>query len=164
MLKDKIRKIKKSIKAVADFLTFNALEIKGVKKNENSFDGIIVGEILEISKHPNADKLQLTKVNVGKKVLDIVCGAYNIKVGDKVPVALVGTKLPASSTGGLSVSAQGGSAISREIKEVEIRGAKSVGMLCAQDELGLGSDHSGIMILNEKTKIGMKFTEYIKFK
>lgn len=110
-----------------------------------SFEGIVVGKILEISKHPNADRLQLTKVDVGEKTLDIVCGAKNIKIGQKVPVAMVGTKLP----NGL------------EIKEAEIRGQKSFGMLCAQDELGLGSDHSGIMILNENAEIGTKFAEYI---
>jgi phenylalanyl-tRNA synthetase beta chain len=106
---------------------------------------VVIGKILEIAKHPNADKLQLTKVDVGGNILDIVCGAKNIEVGQKVPVATVGTKMP----NGL------------EIKEAEIRGEKSFGMLCAADELGLGSDHSGIMILDEKAEIGMKFSDYI---
>lgn len=129
---------KKSVEQVADLLTFHAFEIEGIEKNENSYDKVVVGEILEINPHPNAEKLQLAKVNVGKEVLKIVCGAKNIQVGDKVPVALVGAKLP----NGL------------EIKEAEIRGEKSHGMLCAEDELGLGADHSGIMILEKDLKTG----------
>jgi phenylalanyl-tRNA synthetase beta chain len=111
----------------------------------HSFGNVVVGKILEIAKHPNADRLQVTKTDVGSEVLQIVCGAPNIKVGQLVPVALVGAKLP----GGM------------EIKEAEIRGVKSFGMLCATDELGLGSNHSGIMILNEKAMVGMEFAKYL---
>lgn len=120
-------------------------EIEGAEAPDQKFEGVVVGEILEIQKHPNADRLRLTKTNVGGEVLQIVCGAPNIQVGQKVPVATVGTKLP----NGI------------EIKEAEIRGEKSFGMLCAADELGLGSDHSGIMILDEKAEIGMEFSDYI---
>ena len=136
-------------------ITMHALEIEGVEKVGSDFENFVVGEILEISKHPNADKLQLTKVNVGPSlptslpegergdgkdiILDIVCGAKNISVGDKVPVALVGAKLPANGM---------------EIKAAEIRGEKSFGMLCAQDELGLGSDHAGILLLDKNLKVG----------
>ena len=77
--------------------------------------------------------------------LQIVCGASNIAVGQKVPVALMGAKMPAGF----------------EIKEAEIRGVKSFGMLCAKDELGLGTDHSGIMILDGETEVGMEFAKYI---
>lgn len=114
---------------------------EGIRDDLNS---IVVGKILEIEKHPNADRLQVTKTDVGKEVLQIVCGAPNIQVGQMVPVALVGAKLP------------GG-----EIKEAEIRGTKSFGMLCAQDELGLGTDHAGIMILKDDAQIGMEFAKYI---
>ena len=110
-----------------------------------AFENVVVGEILEIEKHPNADRLQVTKTNVGSEILQIVCGAKNIAVGQKVPVALVGAELK----GGF------------KIKEAEIRGVKSFGMLCAKDELGLGDDHSGIMILDGETEVGMEFTEYI---
>ena len=116
----------------------------GAKKS-TEFENVVVGKILEINKHPNADRLQVTKTDIGGEILQIVCGASNIAVGQKIPVALVGAKLP----GGL------------EIKEVEIRGIKSCGMLCAEDELGLGKNHDGIMILDEKAEIGMKFAEYI---
>lgn len=109
-----------------------------IEKADGSIKGVVVGKILEIKKHPNADKLQLTKVDIGSAELDIVCGAWNIKVGDMVPVATVGTKLPS----GL------------EIKEAKIRGERSQGMLCAEDELGLGTDHTGIMILSSQSEIG----------
>ncbi len=116
------------------------------KLTENKFPGVVVGKIMEIEKHPNADRLQVTKTDVGSEVLQIVCGASNIAVGQKVPVALVGAKLP----------------VDFEIKEAEIRGVKSFGMLCAKDELGLGTDHSGIMILDGETEVGMEFARYIE--
>jgi phenylalanyl-tRNA synthetase beta chain len=116
-----------------------------VEKPANNPGNVVVGQILEIKKHPNADRLQITSMDVGGKFLQIVCGAPNIKVSQKVPVALVGAKL---SNG-------------MEIKEAEIRGVKSFGMLCAEDELGLGSGHSGIMILDEKATVGMEFGKYI---
>jgi phenylalanyl-tRNA synthetase beta chain len=121
----KILAIKKSSKEIAE-------------KPANNPGNVVVGQILEIKKHPNADRLQITSTDVGGKILQIVCGAPNIKVGQKVPVALVGAILPGNF----------------EIKEAEIRGVKSFGMLCAEDELGLGSGHSGIMILNEDAEIG----------
>ncbi len=110
---------------------------------------VVVGKILEIEKHPNADRLQIVKVETHSNAsvqdaIQIVCGAKNITVGQKVPVALVGAKLPNGM----------------EIKEAEIRGVKSFGMLCASDELGLGSDHSGIMVLDEKAEIGKEFSKY----
>ncbi|MFA6973226.1 MAG: hypothetical protein WC238_00605 [Parcubacteria group bacterium] len=122
---------------------------KEAEKLVSVFENVVVGKILEIEKHPNADRLQIviveTHSNASVQKLQIVCGANNIKIGDKVPVALVGAKLP----GGM------------EIKEAEIRGVKSFGMLCAADELGLGTDHGGIMILDEKAQIGMEFAKYI---
>jgi phenylalanyl-tRNA synthetase beta chain len=113
-----------------------------------SFENIVIGKILEINKHPNADRLRLVKVDIGREIMEIVCGATNIAVGQKVPVALLGAKFP----GGI------------EIKEASIRGIKSCGMLCAEDELGISQDHSGIMLLNEKAEIGMEFAEYINLK
>ncbi|MDD4412135.1 MAG: hypothetical protein PHR00_00575 [Patescibacteria group bacterium] len=111
------------------------------------FPNVVVGEIKVINKHPNADKLRLAKVNIGdNKVLDIVCGAPNIEVGQKVPCALIGARLP----NGI------------EIKEASIRGEKSFGMLCAEDELGLGSDHAGILILPNNAKVGDEIDKYLK--
>ena len=123
-----------------------AFEAEEIKKTGKDLDKVVVGEIVKIKKHPNADKLQVVKVDIKNKKLNIVCGACNIAIGQKVPVALAGAKLP----GGL------------EIKKAEIRGVKSYGMLCAEDELGLGSDHSGILILDEKLKTGMNLAEALK--
>jgi phenylalanyl-tRNA synthetase beta chain len=139
---------KLSAEKMAELLTMKAFEVeKESRKNVISIpEKVIIGKILEIKKHPNADKLQLVKVDIGKNILNIVCGAWNIKIGDMVPVALPGAKLP----GGM------------EIREAEIRGKRSCGMLCADDELALGEDHSGIMILPGDAPIGYSLSEYYK--
>jgi len=129
---------KKTAEKIAELLTMKAFEVESIDDLGKGFSGVVVGEILEIKKHPNADRLKVTKTSIEKKTLIIVCGAPNINIGDKVPVATVGTKLPNGM----------------EIKEAEIRGVKSFGMICAEDELNLGKDHSGILILNPKAKVG----------
>ncbi len=135
---------KKTANEIAELITMHSFEVESVEKVGSSFAGVVVGKILEIEKHPNADKLQLTKVEIAKdEILNIVCGAHNISVGDIVPVATVGAMLP----NGI------------EIKEAEIRGHKSFGMLCAEDELGLGASHEGILLLDKEIKIGTAFGE-----
>ena len=136
---------KLSPERAVELLTMHSFEIEGMEKMGGHFPGVIVAEILEIRKHPNADKLQLATVSYGRGKLEVVCGAPNIEVGQKVPLALVGTKLPNGV----------------EIKEAEIRGVKSTGMLCAADELGLGKDHSGIIILDKNAKIGESVNKYL---
>jgi phenylalanyl-tRNA synthetase beta chain len=126
-------------------LTMHTVEIDGVVKESDKFKGVVVGKLLEVKVHPNADRLRLARVDIGGEELGIVCGAPNIEAGQKVPVALVGAILPNGM----------------EIKEASIRGENSRGMLCAEDELGLGEDHGGIMILDEKTKPGTAFAEYL---
>lgn len=134
---------------LASALTMHTVEVEGVINQAEKFNNVTVGKILEIEKHPNADRLRLAKVDIGKEKLDIVCGAPNIEVGQLVPVALIGAVLPNGMT----------------IKEAEVRGEKSNGMLCAADELGLGEDHSGIIILdNKKAKIGQDFADYFGLK
>jgi len=136
---------KKSPEKVVENLTFHSFEVEGVSKGGVEIPGVVVGKILEIKKHPNANKLQLVKVDAGTgTILDIVCGACNIKTGDNVPVALVETKLPNGMV----------------IREAEIMGEKSSGMLCAEDELELGKDHSGIIILPKNAKIGEAISKY----
>lgn len=130
-------------------LTMHTVEVEGVINQAEKFNNVVIGKILEIKKHPNADRLRLAKVDIGKEKLDIVCGAPNIEVGQLVPVALVGAILPNGMT----------------IGEAEVRGEKSCGMLCAEDELGLGKDHSGIIILDEKkARIGQYFADYLGLK
>lgn len=119
-----------------------SFEVENLEKIGGNLDGVVVGKILEIKKHPNADKLRIAKVDVGKE-MEVVCGAPNIEVGQKVAVALLGTKLPNGMV----------------MKEVEIRGIKSCGMICAEDELGIGNNHSGILVLDPKSKIGSPLTK-----
>lgn len=109
-------------------------------------EGVIVGEILKIEKHPNADRLSLCEVNTGDKIHRVVCGAKNIAVGQKVPLATVGAKLP----GGV-------------LKKAKIRGLESEGMICSASELGLeGYDSSGIMVLDNDVEIGRDIREIFK--
>ncbi|MBN1325656.1 phenylalanine--tRNA ligase subunit beta [Candidatus Falkowbacteria bacterium] len=119
-------------------LTMATAEVEGFVDQTESLKGVVVGQILEVKKHPNADKLKLAVVDIGKARLNIVCGAPNIEVGQKVPVATVGASLPNGM----------------KIVKVKVRGEESSGMLCAQDELKLGSDHSGILILDKNLKVG----------
>ncbi|MBL8950031.1 MAG: phenylalanine--tRNA ligase subunit beta [Myxococcaceae bacterium] len=124
-----------SVDELAKKLTFAGLEIEAIERPPA---GVLAGKILESVKHPQADKLSVTKVDFGRGPTQIVCGAKNYQVGDIVPVATVGTKLPNGT----------------EIKEAELRGVKSSGMLCSARELGLSQDHEGLMILPPETKIG----------
>jgi phenylalanyl-tRNA synthetase beta chain len=131
---------------LAEKLTGHTVEVEGFVNSGEQFDRVVVGKVLEVAKHPNADRLRLTVVDVKKTKLNIVCGAPNVAPGQLVAVALVGAILP----NGL------------EIKAAEIRGEKSAGMICAEDELGLGKDHEGIMVLNGDAKIGEPFAKYLK--
>ena len=129
--------VKVSAKELSDKLTMSGTENEILRAEKGSFEGVIVGEIKEIIKHPNADRLQVTKTSIGKETLQIVCGASNIEVGQKVPIALVGTQIGEF-----------------EVKEVEIRGVKSHGMLSSEAELGISDEHTGIMILDPRVKTG----------
>ncbi|MFC1623343.1 phenylalanine--tRNA ligase subunit beta [Patescibacteria group bacterium] len=127
---------------LAEKMTEHSFEVEGVEVNDNKLDGVVVGEVLSVEKHPDADRLRVAKVNVGDEELQIVCGAPNLEAGQKVPVALVGTVLPGDF----------------EIKEAAIRGVESRGMICAEDELGLGGDHEGIMVLFQDAQVGNLFS------
>lgn len=152
-LKDYIKADLKSEK-IGEFLTDIGLEVEGIDKFESikgSLEGIVVGKVLTCEKHPNADKLKLTTVDVGDKVLNIVCGAPNVEAGQVVPVAVVGTTIHTPDGG------------SFQIKEAKIRGEKSQGMICAEDEIGLSNDHGGIMVLDpEKYEVGKPFADYFE--
>lgn len=153
-LKDYIKTELKS-ERIGEFLTDIGLEVEGIEKFESikgSLEGVVVGKVLTCEKHPNADKLKKTTVDVGDgKVLNIVCGAPNVGEGQTVPVAVVGTKIY-DKTGNFF-----------EIKEAKIRGEVSQGMICAEDELGLSEDHGGIMVLDEtKYEVGKNFSDYFE--
>ncbi|EMY3584806.1 phenylalanine--tRNA ligase subunit beta [Flavobacterium psychrophilum] len=130
----------------ASMLTDLGLEIEGIEKYQSikgGLEGIVVGHVLTCIQHPNADKLKITTVDLGDgNPIQIVCGASNVAAGQKVPVATIGTIL---------YDKEGKSF---EIKKGKIRGEESHGMICAEDELGLGHSHEGIMILDEKLTPG----------
>lgn len=134
-----------------DLLTDLGLEVEGIDKYESvkgSLKGVIVGQVLTCEKHPNADRLQVTTVNIGaEKPLQIVCGAPNVKAGQNVPVASVGTTLYDKENGAW------------KIKKSKIRGEESFGMICAEDELGLGQSHEGIMVLAADLQPGTPLVE-----
>ena len=132
-------------------LTSTGLEIEGNFIYESilgSLEGVIVGKVLKCFKHPNADRLKITEVDVGvKSTLQIICGAPNVKEGIKVPVALIGTNLYNEKNE------------SFKILKSKIRGEISEGMICSEKELQLGESHEGIMVLDEINPIGRKCSE-----
>lgn len=133
--------------ALANQITMAGLEVDGVEPVAGSFHGVVVGEVVECGQHPNADKLRVTKVNVGgERLLDIVCGAPNCRQGLKVAVATVGAVLPGDF----------------KIKAAKLRGEPSEGMLCSFSELGISDDHSGIIELPADAPIGTDIREYLK--
>lgn len=134
-----------------ELLTDLGLEVEGIEAFESvqgGLRGVILGKVLNSEKHPNADRLKVCKVDVGaKEALQIVCGAPNVAEGQMVPVAMVGTTLyPAEGE-------------PWTIKKGKIRGEESQGMICAEDELGLGTDHDGIMVLDTDKKPGTPCAE-----
>jgi phenylalanyl-tRNA synthetase beta chain len=137
---------------LAEVLTQTGLEVEDVTRYESvqgGLAGVVIGEIVACERHPDADKLQVTQVNVGlPELLQIVCGAPNCRVGLRSPIALVGTTLYPSTGDPLT------------IKKAKIRGVESQGMICADDELGLGNSHDGIMELKADTPIGMPAAAY----
>ncbi len=152
-LKDYLQ-IDLSPEKTGEVLTDIGLEVEGMEEVESipgGLKGIVIGQVLECEKHPNADKLSLTKVDVGQdEPLQIVCGAPNVAAGQKVLVATVGATL--HPTEGEPF----------KIKKGKIRGEVSEGMICAEDEIGLGQSHAGIMILPENTKVGLPASEHFE--
>ena len=135
----------------SELLTDLGLEVEGIETKESikgSLEGILVGEVLTCVQHPNADRLKITTVDLGTgDPVQIVCGAPNVAAGQKVPVAIIGTTLYDDKGVGF------------KIKKGKIRGEESHGMICAEDELGLGTDHDGILILDKKLKVGTPAAE-----
>ena len=126
-----------STAALSDLLTFGGIEVEAVEQAAPAFDRVLVAEVLSVEKHPQADRLNVCQVNAGTAPLTIVCGAPNVRVGMRVPAALVGAKLPGV-----------------EIKLAKVRGVESHGMLCSATELGLGADASGLLELPADATIG----------
>ena len=137
---------------VGKILTATGLEVEGVEKIDaipGGLEGVVIGEVLTCTKHPDADKLSLTTVDVGAgQPVSIVCGAPNVAAGQKVVVALVGATLHPTSGEPF------------QIKKAKIRGAASEGMICAEDEIGLGTSHAGIMVLTTDLPNGTPAARY----
>ena len=129
-----------------ELLTDLGLEVEGIETKESikgSLKGIVVGEVLTCKQHPNADRLKVTTVDLGNgEPVQIVCGAPNVAAGQKVPVATIGTTLYDDKGEGF------------KIKKGKIRGEESHGMICAEDELGLGKGHDGILVLDNSFNVG----------
>ena len=150
-LKDFI-KIDKNVDEISSILTDIGLEISGIEKFETikgGLEGLVIGEVKTCEKHKNADRLSVTTVDVGSEILPIVCGAPNVAAGQKVVVATVGTVLYDGDD-------------SFKIKKSKIRGEVSIGMICAEDEIGLGNSHDGILVLNNDVKVGSLAKDYFK--
>ena len=142
------------VETISVLLTNCGLEVEAIEKEESvkgGLQGIVVGQVMSKEKHPDADRLNITSVDIGTgTLLNIVCGASNVEEGQKVMIATIGAKL--YPTRGEPF----------EIKKSKIRGAASEGMICAEDEIGLGESHAGIMVLDKDTIVGTPASEYFK--
>lgn len=139
---------------ISDLLTNCGLEVEDLYTSgsvKNGFEGLIVGHVLEVKQHPNADRLRLTKVDIGmESPLNIVCGAPNVEVAQKVIVAPIGT----------TIYPLNGEPIT--MKKAKIRGEESEGMICAEDEIGLGTNHDGILVLDSGCITGKPVSDYLQ--
>src|SRR5690606_3237354 len=132
---------------LSEQLSMAGLEVDGIETVAGDFSGVVVGEVVECGQHPDADKLQVTKVNIGSdELLDIVCGAKNCRKGLKVAVATVGAVLPGDFV----------------IKKAKLRGQPSNGMLCSFSELGMAEDSDGIMELPQDAPLGLDIRQYLQ--
>lgn len=138
---------------LAKRLTMLGLEVERIERLGEKYDKFVVGEVLEKSKHPNADRLTLCTVNIGRERLSIVCGAPNVEAGQKVAVALVGATIPRNQhdPNGRPFT----------LMRANIRGLESDGMICSEYELDLGSDADGILVLDPKAKVGTSLATHL---
>lgn len=143
-LKDYIDLNDLSTTEIVEKLTMSGLEVEDVLDENEVYKNFIVAEVKSVTKHPNADRLSVCEVFDGKENLQVICGAPNVAAGQKVVFAPIGTTIPNGNF---------------QIKKAKIRGVESNGMICAEDELLLSEDHSGIMVLNENLKAGQPITE-----
>jgi len=133
------------IDEIARRLTMSGLEVEGIEKREKA-EGVVTAKVVSKEKHPNADKLSLCQVDDGTQIYQVVCGAQNVAVGQVIPFARVGAKLP----GGMV------------IKDAKLRGIESKGMICSEEELGLADESDGIMVLPVGTSLGLDINSVVK--
>ncbi|MBC7716481.1 MAG: phenylalanine--tRNA ligase subunit beta [Pseudorhodobacter sp.] len=138
--------------ALADLLTMSGMEVEETRTVAPAFSHVVVGEVLSVERHPNADKLNVCQVNVGAAApLNIVCGAPNVRAGIKVPCAMVGAVLPPAAEGGEPFA----------IKLGVLRGVESQGMLCSARELKLSEDHGGLLVLSDAAVVGQNIRDHL---
>ncbi|MBI4268127.1 MAG: phenylalanine--tRNA ligase subunit beta [Chloroflexi bacterium] len=138
------------VSELAQKLTMAGLEVKGTEVIGGNWDNIIIGQIVAINPHPNADRLTLPTVDLGTERVTVVCGAPNLKIGDKIAFARVGAQLIDGHTGKLDT-----------LKTAKIRGVVSNGMVCSEKELGISARHDGIMVLSPDAPIGAQLGDYL---
>jgi phenylalanyl-tRNA synthetase beta chain len=135
---------------IASRLTMAGLEVKGIQVIGGSWDNIVIGQIVAVNRHPNADRLSLPTVDLGTEQATVVCGAPNLKVGDKIAFARVGAQLIDGHTGEVI-----------RLKSAKIRGVVSSGMVCSEKELGISDEHEGILVLPDEAPIGRPLADYL---
>ncbi|MCX8126528.1 MAG: phenylalanine--tRNA ligase beta subunit-related protein, partial [Dehalococcoidia bacterium] len=135
---------------LAGRLTMAGLEVKALHRSGGDWQNILVALVTEVRKHPNADRLKLVTVDLGKRSATVVCGAPNVDVGQKVPFATVGAWLKDGHTGQPV-----------QLKPARIRGIVSEGMVCSEKELGISEDYSGIMVLPSDAPVGAPLADYL---
>jgi phenylalanyl-tRNA synthetase beta chain len=146
-------KLEMTPERASEILTDTGLEVEGLHKIEavkGGLEGVFIGEVLTCEQHPDADRLKVVTVSVGEEPLQIVCGAPNVSVGQKVVVATVGCTLYPTPEEPF------------KIKKSKIRGVESLGMLCAEDELGMGQGHDGILVVDSNAKVGTKASTFFE--
>jgi len=146
-LNDYVDIINIPVEEIVEKLTYAGLEIEEIIDNRKVYENIVIGFVEEKSKHPNADKLTVCKVNDGKEILNVVCGAPNVEAGQKIVFAKVGSVIPENGL---------------ELKKVKLRGEVSHGMICSEKELSLSDNHEGIMVLPNDAEIGIPIVVYLE--
>ena len=142
--------------ALADVLTMAGMEVEEARAAAPAFSGVLVGEVVSLQRHPNADRLNVCQVDVGTgTLLTIVCGAPNVRAAMKVPCAIVGALLPPPEDGP-------GAGKAFEIRQSSLRGVVSQGMLCSARELGLSQDHAGLLALDPAAPVGQNLREWLR--
>lgn len=128
---------------IAHRLTMAGLEVTGIERTGEEWDGVVVGHVLEVKKHPDADRLSLVSVDIGEATFEVVCGAPNVAAGQNIAYAKLGARLVDAHTGE-----------KKKLKKAKIRGVVSTGMVCSERELGLSDEHEGILVLSASTEKG----------
>ena len=130
---------------LADALTMGGIEVEAMERAAPAFDRVVVAEVLDVQKHPDADRLTVCSVNAGAAPLQVVCGAPNVRAGIRVPLAQVGAQLPGVT-----------------IKQAKVRGVESNGMLCSAKELGIADDAAGLLLLPADAPVGTDIRKYLE--